>query len=406
MCIAIYSEAGVGYPTKEIFERCWEENHDGAGYAYLTEDGDWYVKKGFMLLEDFLTAWEKEDFQPENTVAIHLRWGTSGKMLPVTERVKENGKPMCHPGCTHPFPVTDDKEALFETEFSSKHIVMHNGIIGRGQGDLSDTMIAIRDTIDPLLPYIKDDKIAKMLTKELDAEGYSYGSRWFITDGADTYLLGTWIQDEETKIYYSKDSYLEPKAFEAKYDSYWPSYAGGPKEVDRVPNVVIVNDVSAKDFLTKKLKSWSFHRFGQWEKSRQEEEAKKSNDLIEVYNSANKCIQLIDSASGEVVWDLDEVKGRDETKHCNDCGADVTKSASWEGLCPYCYSEMWHDGEDPSVTCPDCGEFRYLIDSTFDIGEVECCRCGALFDTAGRNENRILGYNEDTRADNRRSSSA
>lgn len=442
MCIAIFSESGVGYPTKEIFERCWINNDDGAGWAYLTDDNKWYIRKGFMTFDEFWEAWEKEAFDESNTVAIHLRWATSGKEEGSGKK-KENGKKMYHPGCTHPFPITDDRLKLFETEILSESICMHNGVVGAGKGDLSDTMVSILDHIDPLLPYIKDDKKVKdLLIQLLDAEGYTYSSRWFVAHGAKTYLFGDWIHDEETKIYYSKDEYLEPKEWEYRNEIHpWYSQFAGdqaPKESGRPTDVRFFEDLTAEQFLTKKLKMWSWTKWKEWEDTEDptlnagmpadspdeddhpgyptpddlvDEETTTTcgydgqSDTIEVYNAKNEVIALIDPATGESVWEKEPKLDGKEVRHCNDCGASVSRAATDDGLCPFCYSPIFSNltssmvAEEETAECPECYEKNYLIDSTFPSkGDSECCRCGCLFWSTIKGKEGIAGCNEDTRA--------
>lgn len=428
MCIAIFSEPGVGYPTKEIFKRCWINNDDGAGYAYLTEENKWHIKKGFMTLATFWEAFEKENFSEGNTVAIHLRWGTSGKMHPTLMKEGELNQPQCHPGATHPFPITDNRSDLFELEITAENIIMHNGVVGKGMGDLSDTMVSVIDYVVPLVSYMSDDKIIKLLTQLLDAEGYSYGSRWWIGSGAKTYLLGDWIHDEATKIWYSKDEYLEPKLWEKANDvhPYWNDYGTRGDTGQRQPVITINTTMKASDFTTYKRKMWSWAKWRKYEKALGEAAKKEvmqvkekersdlqkdtyqasdtDDNIVEVYNSNNKCIALIDSHTGETIWESEPDSTEDEPpRHCNDCGANVQRLACQGGLCPYCYSVVFPlDGIpdfDAKIKCPTCNESNYIIDSTFpDIGDSECCRCGCLF-VASLGKEGIAGWNEDTKAE-------
>jgi hypothetical protein len=415
LCIAIFSDAGVGYPTKEILKRCWKGDHvnyandDGGGFAYLTEDENWHIKKGFMTWEAFWEAFEAENFKPEHTVAIHLRLGTSGKMVPMTKERKPDNSQMCDPGCTHPFPITDDRGELFNTDVVADQIVMHNGVVGKGLHDLSDTMVAILDIIDPLIPYISDLKIQKMLAELLDAEGYDYSSRWWIAKGKTTYLLGKWIEDEETKIWYSKNQYLEPKPYEPSSIYNWGDSANSTRQ----PIIEEQFDLLAKDFLTKKKKVWSWVRWGKWEKGfwnsvskATPSEATSDDHIVEVYDSNNKCIALIDSISGDTIWEIEPPKVDSEAiKHCVDCGADIRRSQSADGRCPFCYAYLWYpDGftDVDSIECPECGEGNYIIDSTFDKGDSECCRCGCIFVSSITGKDSIVDWNMDTKHERER----
>jgi len=404
MCIAIFSESGVGYPTKEIFERCWKINDDGAGYAYLTVDDEWHIKKGLMTFDAFWEAWQAESFGELNTVVIHFRLGTSGK------QIGSGFTATCHPGCTHPFPVTDEDEKLFETEITTKRIVMHNGVVGQGKGDLSDTMVAIKEYFDPLIPYLKDKKVVDVLTELSGANDYHYGNRWWVADGADTYLMGDWILDEESKIWYSKHDYLQ-RAERV------PSTT--TKVHRRSPTVVVDKTLFAKDYLTKKLRVFSWIKWSKWNFMDYDEtptttmstfrhpststpETTPADKIVEVYNAKHKCIALIDGVTGETIYENDDTSSEEESKHCVDCGATIGKSQTNDGLCPYCYNQLWPItgwvDKDEKASCPSCGESNYLIDSTFTTGDSECCQCGCLFWSTISGSDGIVGWNEDTKA--------
>ena len=81
MCIAILKEHGAKLPSNRVMKRCWRNNNDGAGYAYLTVDNQWKVKKGFKKWADFRDSFTAEKFKDEHTVVIHFRVGTSGKKV-------------------------------------------------------------------------------------------------------------------------------------------------------------------------------------------------------------------------------------------------------------------------------------------------------------------------------------
>jgi len=408
MCVAIFSKSGVGYPTKEIFKRCWDKNDDGAGYAYLTVEDEWCIKKGFMTFDAFWEAWEKEGFSELHTVAIHFRLGTSGKMVGYG-RVAE-----CHPGCTHPFPVTDEKEKLFETNITTKRIVMHNGVVGHGKGDLSDTMVAVLEHVDPLIPYLKDEKVLSLLTELIGGNEYQYGSRWWVADGVDTYLIGDWLKDSD--IYYSKDDYLEPVELPETHGPY--RTFGGQTSVmhDRPATIRVDKTLRAIDYLTKKLKTFSFVKWSKTENyinttteqiravHTQPEPSNITDDIVEVYNSEDKCIALIDGRTGETIYEKNDIPAEvDTSRHCVDCGAQIKRSETNDGLCPYCYKQLWpitgwEIEEDEKISCPSCGESSYIIDSTFATGDTECCQCGCLFWSTISGKDGIVGWNEDTKA--------
>jgi predicted glutamine amidotransferase len=157
MCIAIVSEFGVPLPDEATLKRCWNDNSDGAGYAYLTDKDTWEIKKGFMKWMDFKKSLDAEKFVDENTVVMHFRIGTSGRC---PHKAGELGKGEM---CTHPFPISNKTDMLESLRIDSSTIVIHNGIVGNGAGFLSDTMIAIRDHISVLWPFDKKDEAVQAL---------------------------------------------------------------------------------------------------------------------------------------------------------------------------------------------------------------------------------------------------
>jgi hypothetical protein len=99
MCIAIFKPKHRNI-DKEILENCFDNNSDGAGFAYA-EDGNLVISKGFFTFDDF---WAEYENLPENVPAvIHFRIGTSGK--------KDSFN-------CHPWAVNDDL------------CLIHNGVIG------------------------------------------------------------------------------------------------------------------------------------------------------------------------------------------------------------------------------------------------------------------------------------
>lgn len=143
MCIAIAKMRGVDMPSKDILQRCWNNNPDGAGYAFNV-DGVVCIKKGFMKFEDFWNsiskAQERYDFK-NCGVLIHFRIATHGGVIPAM---------------THPFPIVDDNGALSKLEYVSDYAVIHNGIISltgskaRSEKAMSDTAVFIRDYLSKI----------------------------------------------------------------------------------------------------------------------------------------------------------------------------------------------------------------------------------------------------------------
>lgn len=414
MCIIIYSQPGVGYPTKETMEYCWEKNPDGAGYAYLTVNDTWSVKKGFMDKDEFFVEFEKEEFEPGNTVILHFRIGTSGTW---------DG------ACTHPFPIADTYDELTQLNYEVEDIVFHNGIHGDGEGDWSDTMIAIRDLVVPLYPLIEDEKIYNIMKLILKA-GDSYGSRWIFGKGDSVHLMGKWIKEEETGLLYSKDDWIRP-VFVKERESRWygwgdvhPSFKGGVYNAsdnsraltvinrERKPDIIYQTGIWASTFEGKNgnwsWKEWATFKETDWEDDEDNQaehlltkaEAD-PQDVIEIFDTNNKVVALLDR-NGETIWDQDngghkEQLTRGTIKACPKCNADLFASDFDEdGDCPWCGTPIFINEGEKLYQCPSCQEENYLIDSTFSSGDSECLRCGALFLDTITGIDSIVGWNMDT----------
>ena len=116
MCIAIAKPIGVEIPNDDILTNCFNNNPDGAGFAF-NHNNEVVIRKGYMKLKDFLDAFHKYDekFNFKNRgVLIHTRITTHGGTNPQ----------MCHP-----FPINSDEGALKKIEYCSPFAIVHNGII-------------------------------------------------------------------------------------------------------------------------------------------------------------------------------------------------------------------------------------------------------------------------------------
>lgn len=179
MCVIAYKPVGVANFSRETLQKCWDTNDDGAGFAWWNaEERAWNVHKGFMSWKKFWKGYKVHDFQPNDCVIVHFRIGTAG--------LKDGGN-------THPFPVTDNMEIMRQTEYSSQSVLFHNGVVGKGEGDYSDTMVFVRDYISPLIDLLgTDDRIPKILEKICEG-----ASRFLVTKGDKLWRFGyTWVERE------------------------------------------------------------------------------------------------------------------------------------------------------------------------------------------------------------------
>jgi len=189
MCIIVSKEVGVENPSEEILKQCWDKNNDGAGLAYYNPDNnDWCIEKGFMTWKAFKKAFYKKNFTKDNTWIAHFRIGTCGN----TDK-----------GNTHPFPVVSQLNKMRKLKLNSDMIAFHNGVMGSGEKIYSDSQVAIRDFVYPIMQVIDTSKkFIDILEKVLDP-----GScRWLVCNKEDMYYFGTWHEKDGVK--YSNTGYI------------------------------------------------------------------------------------------------------------------------------------------------------------------------------------------------------
>ena len=94
MCIAVYSPKGNNIPCEDYLHNCFDNNSDGAGFAFNL-NGHVEIVKGFMTWTDFINTFREYDKSyclKNRGVLIHFRIATHGKVDAAN---------------CHPFPVSD-----------------------------------------------------------------------------------------------------------------------------------------------------------------------------------------------------------------------------------------------------------------------------------------------------------
>lgn len=113
MCIICISPKGAAQPNKNIIAQMFKNNPHGAGYMYV-KNNNVVIHKGFMHLNDFTRAIEREKFTDEDTVIYHFRISTQAGICAEM---------------THPFPLTADITKTRALDVNCAVGVAHNGII-------------------------------------------------------------------------------------------------------------------------------------------------------------------------------------------------------------------------------------------------------------------------------------
>ena len=208
MCVIAVKPIGSINFDEETLHNCWQANDDGAGFAWYDEDVDmWRVEKGFLEWKKFWKKYNVMQFDEKDYVVCHFRIGTSG--------LKDGGN-------THPFPITSDMEQMREVSGAYRGIAFHNGVVGRGEGNYSDSMVHIKEWLVPLYPHITEPEIPKII-QELMCKGTS---KWFITDGSKAYMFGTFVEHSNKQWKFSNTSY-ERRTYTNYYSDGYGEYGNG-----------------------------------------------------------------------------------------------------------------------------------------------------------------------------------
>lgn len=393
MCIAVWKASGVKLPKKEVLRKCWNTNSQGAGFAHYDEKSElWMVQKGFMSWKKFWRAFNHMQYQKTDAVIIHFRISTSGKRT--------------HPDCTHPFPISFEEDALNEHSYETENIVMHNGVVGPGDGDLSDTQVAIRDHVAPLFPFIEERGVDVILGDLLKDDR----CRWFLANKAQVYLYGEWHTSEKhapgvqfsNKGYvpyvaparaangrfvgqhatgHNAGNYLRHRTPNPFHDpshqtatnstassSRGDSTKGMKPQVHHKTLLVELRDSESSTMFTEENGSWSWEKWEDESNFAENTEQKKGGRgylteapcLTEVFNLKGEVEAIVDD-NGDIVWEDGQVShpGTDPLKFELDF---ETKK------------EIVTNGADHEFDCPNCGNPVTVRKLSWN---GECCFCYA-----------------------------
>lgn len=139
MCLIIVKPLGTPMTDDilKVAKGASRNNRDGFGYALKSEahkESSLYLDKGYMDVDNMISAIEKLKIDENDELMIHLRMATHGKVMPKN---------------THPFIVTDNITELDTLQgVVNKPIVAHNGWFDiTCHSDYSDTWTWVRNTL-------------------------------------------------------------------------------------------------------------------------------------------------------------------------------------------------------------------------------------------------------------------
>ena len=194
MCIIVYKPSQAKLPEKQVLKKCWKNNPDGAGYMFPSKDMV-IIKKGFMNFNDFYKQliYDKNQYGEFTPFVLHFRVSTQAGVT------KE---------CTHPFPLSDNMDALKKLRVKAQCGIAHNGVISLTSDrwnktiTYSDTMKFITDYLTLIITTKKwyEDKSKLTLIEKLAESKLAI----MMGDG-HVELIGRFIEDNG--CYYSNEYY-------------------------------------------------------------------------------------------------------------------------------------------------------------------------------------------------------
>ena len=143
-----------------------------------------------MTWMDFWAAYTNECPKERDEFALHFRFSTAGGV---------------EKGNCHPFPLSNEVMELKKTKWRGGQALMHNGVLGKGLGTLSDTMVWIMNEVFYLKDILKDKDVVEYI------EEYTTGSKLLFFYENEFFSTGKWEEEKETGLYYSNWGYKEWK---------------------------------------------------------------------------------------------------------------------------------------------------------------------------------------------------
>lgn len=198
--------------SQEDLQKCWNRNPDGAGYMFA-HGGKITVRK-FMAWAAFIEQFQRDHavLGPVADFVLHFRIATSG-LIDLAN--------------AHPFKAGPD------------HAFVHNGVLGQGQGDKSDTHL-FRDRIaEPLFRKFPQALELETLTELIKGYIGTYNKMVFlrkdglyriVNESAGTWKDGLWFSNTSWSYEY-KGSYSAP-ANTVPYGP-WREWDKGSKKKDK-----------------------------------------------------------------------------------------------------------------------------------------------------------------------------
>lgn len=354
MCIIVFCDAGVESPDKSLLEMCELQNSDGAGIAVYNPDTElWDVTKGLMGWNEIEAEFDALNLTADHRWFMHFRFGTSG--------LKDGGN-------THPFLVTDNMEDMRQEKFSAARIACHNGVVGSGEKDYSDTMVCIRDYVVPMMPYMHDENLWPIFGAALKDSS----NRWLVTDGPGYYFWGSWIKEQG--VWWSNDYFKCDRTYKTSSPDFYDEENGrydiqGWKKKKKS---FITTWSSNKNYSTYNYNQYDEANWYKYNKSRSNHTPGKTSESLSTKVAARLNVMTNgDIDEQDMVWLMEGLKKYE---------AIVTD----QGDVVFQDNELENDYKQfDDALCPSCekGGGKYIIESPFLGGDAYCTNCGCIYES-------------------------
>lgn len=179
MCVAIVTKEGAVIPSNTLLEG-WKNNPHGGGFAFVDDDHQVVIKKGYMKFSDFVQSYEHAaaKFADRSPFLVHMRIRTSGDTSPSN---------------CHPFKVKDGA-------------MIHNGVLftpaGSRAGTETDRKSDTRVFAESLHNILRLEHIKKVSDKLRYAVG-EYNKLCFLNKDKEYHIVGESSGYWSDNIWYS-----------------------------------------------------------------------------------------------------------------------------------------------------------------------------------------------------------
>lgn len=190
MCIICIKTQGTDLPNDSTIKQMFENNPNGAGFAYRrVQGGPVLIDKGYFDVKKLIINLKKK-VKKEDAAIIHFRLATSG---------------LVDAGNCHPFPVDATLEEMREVKGKTDCAIAHNGIFDvEGDVRYSDTMLWIISRLDSkIIKGLGRATVQHLINDSLGT------SKLAVLSSREKLVLmfGHWEHDKKTNLYFSNTGY-------------------------------------------------------------------------------------------------------------------------------------------------------------------------------------------------------